>query len=732
MKDGPAPVWVTRLVGALVVFTLLTVVVGAFALADALSNANANPNSTEYANIAGFLQAMALVLAVGGLGVLVVARSNRFTPGLLLVAFAAAFPWIATGSLVADATLVRDHGPAWLGVLGTYLSSLAILAVWCLATFFLLWFPTGTWVSPRWRIVGWATAVGAGLLAFTNFDPRLISSDPEIARFIVAPSATNPLGIAAVPEAVFDLIFLVGILVLYAVLFAAIGSLVVRYRRSTGEVRQQLKVVAFGIVTFAVAAVVLANLNPLGGVFSWLFEAAVAILALVVLASFGVALLKYRLYDIDVVINKAILYGLVVVFISVMFAVVAFVPFLVLDGGDDGRNLADLILPMLATLVIVLLFQPVRERAQRAANRLVYGRRATPYEALSRFSATVARSSPNEELLSHMATILAEGTGAPRAQVWIRSGDSLNLEAFHPGDDNPDRTLTVQSGSLPRIPGMDIATEVTHQGEFLGAVAIAKRQGDPLRPIERRLMDDLASQAGVVLRNFQLNDELRQRLDQLRTSRQRLVTAQDEERRRLERNLHDGAQQQLVALKMRLALLDRIDAVDQPAMVAALMAETDDAIQNLRELARGIYPPALSEQGLVRALRGQAAKSPIQTEVSALGVRRYAPELEAAVYFCTLEALQNASKYSHAEQTRVILTGTDDELTFEIRDNGRGFDHSTTNPGTGLQNMTDRIEALGGVLTVTSTIGVGTTISGSVPIGALEEAAHSGQRGPQP
>jgi signal transduction histidine kinase len=229
-------------------------------------------------------------------------------------------------------------------------------------------------------------------------------------------------------------------------------------------------------------------------------------------------------------------------------------------------------------------------------------------------------------------------------------------------------------------------------------------------PSDEKLVEDLASQAGLVLRNVRL-------IEELRASRQRLVAAQDEERRRLERNLHDGAQQQLVALSVKLRLAEQLaerDPARSTAMLAELRDDTNDALDNLRDLARGIYPPLLADKGLAEALRGQARKAAVPVEVDPDGVGRYPQEIEAAVYFCCLEALQNVAKYARASTVTVRLGTENGDLTFEVSDDGDGFDPVTTPRGAGMQNMADRLEALGGRLRVRSAPGTGTTISGIV------------------
>lgn len=265
--------------------------------------------------------------------------------------------------------------------------------------------------------------------------------------------------------------------------------------------------------------------------------------------------------------------------------------------------------------------------------------------------------------------------------------------------------------ALAEIHG-EAAIEVRHQGELLGALTVAMPANDPMNPAKERLVRDLASQAGLVLRNVRL-------IEELRASRQRLVAAQDEERRRIERNLHDGAQQQLVALAVQLKLarqtLDR-DPATAGEMLDTLQGSANDALEELRDLARGIYPPLLADKGLAAALESQARKSPVPVEVSTNGIDRYPQDVEAAVYFCALEALQNVAKYANATRATVRLLAGDEGLRFEVSDDGVGFDPNAPGVGTGLRGMTDRVEALGGALDVRSAPGQGTTVRGHLPV----------------
>jgi signal transduction histidine kinase len=277
----------------------------------------------------------------------------------------------------------------------------------------------------------------------------------------------------------------------------------------------------------------------------------------------------------------------------------------------------------------------------------------------------------------------------------------------------------MRDGGLPAIAGASKVAPVRHRDELLGALTVTKPANDPLTGAEDKLVDDLAAQAGLVLRNVRLTEELRANLEELRASRQRLVTAQDGERRRIERNIHDGAQQQLVALAVQARMAESMAGTDpdrQRELLRQVQQGLQDALADLRDLARGIYPPLLADQGLEAALEAQARRSSVPVTIEAQGVARYPQEAEAAVYFCVLEALQNVAKYADASTATVRLHAAADELHFEIQDDGRGFDPAATGYGTGVQGMADRLAALGGELRVASALGAGTTVRGTLPV----------------
>ncbi len=376
-------------------------------------------------------------------------------------------------------------------------------------------------------------------------------------------------------------------------------------RRSTGEARLQLRWFVYAAVLVLVVFVP-STLVPTAGLW-WQVLGSLALISLPV--AVGIAILKYRLYDIDVVINKTLVYVSLAAFITLVYVAIV-----VVLGGLIGAANESLGLSIVATAIVAVAFQPVRERVQRFANRFVYGERATPYEVLARFSERVAGTYATEDVLPRTARVIAEGTGAERAEVWLRIGDELVLGAAWPVDGDGRRAVPM-SGASPELDGADRTVPVRYHDELLGAIAVAKPAGESVSPAEDKLLRDLSSQAGVVLSNVRLTADLEARLDQiarqaaeLRASRQRIVVAQDAERRRLERNIHDGAQQHLVALAVKLRLargLIRTDPARARSMLEELRGEIDLALDTLNALSLGIYPPLLEEQGIAAALAAQ-------------------------------------------------------------------------------------------------------------------------------
>ena len=564
----------------------------------------------------------------------------------------------------------------------------------------------------RW-LEAWEWALPVVLMLF--FLPLLFPDGKPISRrwWLLAPLVLVGFGVAMFMIYIGQLMGLVGSVL-------ANLSLFIRYRHAGPDERQQIRwfaVAGLLLVIVAVSGIVVGSAvyHNNTDVFNPIFDVLTPLAFTALAASIGIAVLRYRLYDIDFFLRQALVYGTLVVLISVVYFVTV-----VTVGSRVGtlpRN--DPAAGVAVGAIVALAFQPVRRRLQRLANRLVYGKRATPYEVLSQFSKRVSEMYASDDLPIRMAQVLAEGTAADGATVWLRVGHELRRAASWPTGPAGPSTLPLPTDELPPISGAAEAAPVRFQGELLGALAVSKRQ--PMTATESRLLADLSREAGIVLKNTRLTAELVQRLDELQASRQRLVTAQDTERRRLERNLHDGAQQNLVALKLKIALMKNLAAQD-PARAQAtldeLTGDANEAIETLRELARGLYPPILAQDGLVAAIEAQARRTPLPVDVVGGPLPRYPQDMEAGVYFCVLEALQNLVKHANATKATVRIEQRDGRLVFSVADDGRGLDPERARSGSGLQNMRDRIEVLGGELQVESSLGAGTRVTGSIPVAA--------------
>jgi signal transduction histidine kinase len=676
------------------------VVVGFFAIAAVATRLVAR-NGESVAEQVPYIIAFGMF---GVVGALIVSRAPGNRIGVLLLwgsgATAASF---LAGEMVT--ILVRDGrtsgtAPVLAGIVSNLGWIVGIMPVLILLP---LLFPDGRPLSPRWRLVAWVAVVLLALFALEILlvEPELPGNDENLA-------VPNPLAISALRglrarEAFFSVLLLVA-------LGAALASLVARFRRARGDERQQVKWVAASAAAILVSFVVSSLWSALSGVDNYVVDVltgAVAFLTLPV--AIGISVLQFRLYDLDVVVKKALIAGALFLLVVVVYAVLVWAFGASATGGESSAWL------FVAALLLGVAFRPVTRFARRLADRVVYGRRATPYEVLTEFSERVGEAYATEDVLGRMARILGEGVGAVRASVWLRVGAELRPASAWPDGDAGAVTLVVEGDRVPEIAGEHVV-EVRDAGELLGALSVSMPSNDPMTPAKEKLVRDLASQAGLVLRNVRLVEELR-------ASQRRLVAARDEERRRIERNIHDGAQQQLVALSVQSRLARGLvgrDPDKAEGLLESIDAQLQAALQDLRDLARGIYPPLLADKGLGPALEAQARRSPVRVDVEVNGLGRLPQEVEAAVYFSCLEALQNVAKYAQAGSVRMRIAREERDVRFEVMDDGRGFDPAISSFGTGLQGIADRLSALDGDVEIVSSPGAGTTVSGRIPVGSGE------------
>ena len=575
-----------------------------------------------------------------------------------------------------------------LSLVGLNFAAWSWLGIFILSVHFVLLFPSGVVSSRRWRLV---LRAATGVLVLGVLTTSLA----------LAPWVETPFSELFDQDTSWGAGTASMLLIIASV--ASIINLVLRFRKSAGEERLQYRWVTTAFAFWLVTLVAF-GFFPGNTVYDVIYIIALASIPV----SIGIAITKYRLYDIDVVISRTLVYGTLAAFIGAVYVGVVVGLSNLFDTGDGS----DVWLGIAATVVVAISFQPLRRRLEKAANRLVYGRRATPYEVLSTFSQRVAGVDPG--VMTQIAEALVEGTTAESAAVWIRRGKDLQLIAYWPSDVSVPRR--VSSGDMSMFSRL---ADIVHDGQELGAVTVSWGSGQTFSAADSELHDRVAAGLGLALRNLMLTEDLRFHLDELRDSRRRIVAVQDRTRHQLERDLHDGAQQRLVSLKIKLGIAQAMAAkggFDETRVdLGTLVEQTDVTIDAVRDFARGIYPPLLEAEGLEPALVARTRSLPIPVTVDAAEVSRYPREVEATVYFCVLEAVQNAVKHSEAGSISVTVTETGGTITFVVSDDGTGFDADGSAVGHGLQNMEDRLDAIGGTMGVESST-QGTSVTGRIPI----------------
>ena len=661
--------------------------------------------------------------AIAVIGAMVAYRRPQNPIGWIFCAISLSF---ALTVLVAHAyyTFSLDQTePSGAATITAWLSTWTWLpAIVSALVLFPLLFPTGRPPTPRWRWVLWLGLTGGSVMLLSFWlVPGKLEGYP----------IDNPVGIPEGLGVAVKIVGTGGFAMLLVAMLASVVSIVVRFRRSQGEEREQIKWVAAAAVLFAGIYAL-----PFGSLISDDASLASVLFGVLIMAgAVAVSILKYRLYDIDVVISRTLLVAGLAGFITAAYVGIVVGVGSLLGGGGGNPNV---VLSVVATTVVAVAFQPVRRWLQRVANRLVFGRRSTPYDVLSGFATRVGAGESSPESLVHVAELLAGGTGADPARVWLRVGSTLRAEATWPVDAGSVDPVTIDvegdvDAAVSRLPAADLAVPVVERGELLGVLTIAKPRGERVSEVDVDLVERLAAASGVVLRNLRLDAELAQRLVDLEASRRRLVSAQDDARRRIEADLAGGSRAELNLVRDRLtSLAANVDADAAPKtakLLTQLIEATDGALGTLAGLAAGVYPPRLAADGLVAALTEQAAKAALPVQVRADGVGRYEPDVEAAAYFAVLEGLQNVAKYADATAAQVRLRGDVDWLRFEVVDDGAGFDQATTTMGSGLQGIADRLDTVGGSLTITSKPGAGTTIAGHIL--TTPQAATSAEGAPE-
>jgi signal transduction histidine kinase len=688
--------------------------VGALALALLNRSTSAGTPAQRDASSIGSILFYSSMLSFSVVGMLISSRQPRNKIAWIFLAIGGAWElwWLGAAYLLYG--VITSPGsvpqPALFGALTTWLWAPAI---GFMGTFLILLFPDGRLVSAGWRPLAWVSAIALFLASVT--DMLQLHSLTNMGF----PAIENPLAIGALEPTL--KVFGFSVILLPICMIGSAVSLVQRFRRSRGIERLQLKwlAAASAAVAFSYALFWLVTL-PFGSdtaapLWAQVVEFLALLSFLLIPVAAGFAILKHRLFDIDIVMNKTLVFGVLAAFITAVYVgIVVGVGALV--GSGDKPNLA---LSIAATALVAVAFQPVRERVQGFANRLIYGQRLTAYEVLTRFSRSLGAVVSVEDVLPQIARHTAEGLAAEVAEV------AAYLENGHEVVRYPElSSFGIQNGET---------VVVRYRNEPVGKITVVKAAAEPLSGQERRLLDQLVTQAGVVLHNYRLAMELRARLGELsaqdadlRDSRERLVSAADTSRRLIEREIREGVGSRLVAIAAELRGAEKSlnrDPDGTAAVLESLAARTNETLEALRDLARGIYPPLLVDKGLIVALEAHIRKTGLDATLQVdeqLTEARFERSVETSCYFCLRETLDNICRHAAGAHAWVDIRQESGRLIFSVRDEGPGFDVATATPHRGLQSMRDRVEAAGGELAIESAPGEGTSVTGWIPLTSMD------------
>ena len=589
-----------------------------------------------------------------------------------------------TAIVVGLAGWVVDEWP-WSPVLGALFIEAAAVALLAMALL-IGSFPDG-FVERRWQRLAlrcsWVILIGAPLALLAS---PVVPVYADLA--IPNPYAVSWLAWLAQPAAWLALnsgwVLLVGVLVLCA-----------RFVAADAAGRAQLRVIFVvvlglllyfaGMVAQALGApensALVVTMNTLGSLTVILLPGAI---------SYGI--LRHRLIDLDLVVRKFVTYGAAFLLIAATYAL---------------SNRVPVTLAVTVTIAAALAFQPVRRRLESAVSTRLFGDRVRQYQLLKNLGTTMEQTAELDELLPRLAHAVRDGIGTSWVQVRLCDADGSWLE-------DPEGVAGEVTGDSAA--GVDLV----RAGELVGRVDLGFRPGG-YAPDDLELLATVAAQATTAVANVRLASQLKEGLEQLSTSRVRLIAAQDAERRRIERDLHDGIQQEVVALIAGLRLARNRFSRDQltAAELTDLQDQAREMLRDLRELARGIHPPVLSDNGLVAALESRVTRFPISVQILAddgLRVERFSEDVEGTAYFVACESLTNVAKHAGTDGARVRLSHSGDRLRLVVEDDGQGFESNGAARSGGLANIRDRVEALQGRLTIESRPGAGTSVRAELPL----------------
>lgn len=667
-------------------------IVGVFVLLATAGLALQFLTGTSYARI-GFPILVPMVIAVGlwpVTGALIVSRDPRHPVGWLLNAglAAAAIDMFALGyssyAIQAYAGSLPGMGLAlvWLKLSGFPFAATALPLM-------LLLFPDGRLPSPRWRVLAWA-AVGTLVLYLLvqAFEPGPVATHSDI--YLV-----NPLGVSRSRWAFLKPLLWIAYGLLALCNAAALASLILRLRRAGPDERQQIKWLLYpaGLFLIFIPLLALGELTANGLILGISIAVGLPAIAGMIIGP-TLAVFKYRLYDIDIIANRTLVYGALTACVVGIYALIV--------GGVGALVQAEgsLLLGLVATGLIAVLFQPLRERLQRAVNRLMFGDRDEPFEALARLGRRLEGIFSPEMVYPTIVETVAQALKLPYAAIAVERGEAFEImEAY---------------GNINQEPEV---YPLIHQGQVVGRLLVGRWSPDEnFTAADERLLRGFARQAGAVVHAVQLMADLQR-------SRQKLVAAREEERLRLRRDLHDGLGPALASVVWQTDSARDLVHSDPSAAVELLgssIEQAQAALKDIRRLVYGLRPPALDELGLVGALE-QASQQHLRTVVT-VESRAPLPPLPAAVevaaYRIVQEALKNAVHHAQAEHCAVRLE-IDGGLRLTVRDDGSGLPQGVT-PGVGLVSMRERAEELGGTFAIHPRPEGGTEVDVSLPLKTRE------------
>jgi two-component system, NarL family, sensor kinase len=663
------------------------------------------------ADIVAYALSLAALVAFALIGALIVTRYPTHPIGWIMSMMSLFGIGEEFASYYAIYSLLIRPGALPYGLIAAWITEWTWTVFAGLLNVFLpLLFPTGRSLSPRWRWASWFAGIVCTLLTFGfMIKPGRLGNRTRLAEI------ESPFHLVTAGQV--EPVVLLGFLGLLLSMLMAAVSLIVRLRRARGVERQQIKWFGYPAALLALLFIFQGVMQHLLGLWPPTLNVAYRLTWATVFTAFpiaiGIAILKYRLYDIDLIINRTLVYG-------ALSASVAGIYVLVVGAlGTLFQARGDLVISLIGTVLVALLFQPLRQRLQRGVNRLMYGERDDPYAVLSRLGQQLeATLAPNAVLPTIVETV-AQALKLPYVGIALKQEDELVIAA-EAGD---GRWEMGDRAAHPQPPTPNSQLPLIYQGETVGQLILAPRVGDAtFSAADRRLLDDIAHQAGVAVHALRLTADLQR-------SRERLVAAREEERRRLRRDLHDGLGPQLATQTLKLeAARDLVMSDPNRAadLLSGLITDSQNAIADIRRLVYALRPPALDDLGLISAVREQAAHYRTDQLAIVVDAPDRLPPLPAAVevaaYRIVQEALTNVVKHARAQtcavQIQLLGEGIHRTLSLEVRDDGVGLP-AQMRSGIGHNSMRERAEELGGVFVMVS--GRGTRVSAYLPAPQLEE-----------